>query len=121
MFKFKVWDKKSNSFWKTEDGLYFYKGLPTLDVCVSYFMATPQRFTVYQYTGIKDKNNKEVYSGDRVRIKDFFPKSEPSNLEATIYFINGSFQCVNDEGKIVRTLSVYHNPLEAFQSLEVIS
>ena len=51
--KFRIWDKNDN---KAIIGPFSWNRLPNFD--------HPDNFVIQQYTGLKDKNGKEIYEGD---------------------------------------------------------
>jgi hypothetical protein len=54
--KFKIWDKNDT---KALIGPFEWNKIPNFQF--------PENFDVVQYTGLKDKDGKEIYEGDRVR------------------------------------------------------
>ena len=64
--KFKIWDKNDT---KALIGPFEWNKIPNFQF--------PENFDIVQYTGLKDKDGKEIYEGDRVRFgytktHDFF-------------------------------------------------
>ena len=98
--KFRVWDKKLKTYLNPE---YFYitgegrgftcEHLPGMYSDRWVYMGTA-RFILMQYTGLKDKNGKEIYEGDILAYTWYEDKGQygiTHKQRMTITFINGSF------------------------------
>ena len=70
IIKFRVWDTRENKGVATEEMLYDAQNHRLWHDFIDY----PKCYVIMQYTGLKDRNGKEIYEGDIIRAKhDFGP------------------------------------------------
>jgi uncharacterized phage protein (TIGR01671 family) len=110
--KFRVWNKGINSMYSVygfnQRQIQWGKDDGSLGGSFSYGQNNKNKFILMQFTGLSDKNGKDIYDGDIV--KRSLSGSNPTTTDK-VYFQNGSF--VIGEGDFIRTIS-------SFCTLEVI-
>ena len=110
--KFRVWNKHYKEYVKPSDGCSDYSFIQYKSGNFSLFGVSAECLVIQQYTGLKDKNGKEIYEGDicKVNLHGYMKTN-------TIVFQNGAFcfdgyaMCQYNEEQIFEIIgNIFENP-----------
>ncbi len=118
--KFRAWDKKNKVYYQECDWLSFNPtGIRFMWTDYAHdetmvIQLTKGTYELVQYTGLKDKNGKEIYEGDVVELRQETPKGSESLLITTVKWSESGlnynvYPCHDDKyWKVIG--NIYENP-----------
>jgi uncharacterized phage protein (TIGR01671 family) len=113
VIKFRIWFKTENRWLETPDGLFFKYPHSTSGEYFGDFIHDP--YFPQQFTGLLDKNGKEIYEGDIVHYIAYCPLMEPPKIDKKFQVEFNNERCAYNvfaayDGKFEVIGNIFENP-----------
>ncbi|MCI3922460.1 YopX family protein [Paenibacillus sp. TRM 82003] len=113
--KFRVWSKENGFMYEWEDLLGFDGFKEHMEIAET---GDQNHSPMMQYTGLKDKNGKEIYEGDVLHVLELTNK-ELSSYASPVEFIDFGFLVTEPNGTQV-PLACFHKSSYPLFEIEII-